>query len=122
MLYFNILVQTKRFRNSVLTNNLRVIRHAWHFWYASVEVRIERSVSCAAMFISFLALVISIWQGYEAKKHNRLSFTPYLQISPRLVGDISSGLYLENAGTGTAFFKSIVIIVNRNKFDLTKNQ
>ncbi|MBD6991069.1 hypothetical protein G3218_10695 [Vibrio parahaemolyticus] len=29
---------------------------------------------------------------------------------------------MENAGTGTAFFKSIVIIVNRNKFDLTKNQ
>ncbi|RAH34585.1 DUF3265 domain-containing protein, partial [Vibrio vulnificus] len=27
MLYFNVLVQTKRFRNSVLTNNLRVIRH-----------------------------------------------------------------------------------------------
>ncbi|MFW1563282.1 hypothetical protein ACEV87_22550 [Vibrio parahaemolyticus] len=85
-------------------------------------MRIERTVSCAAMFISFLALVISIWQGYEAKKHNRLSFTPYLQISPRLVGDISSGLYLENAGTGTAFFKSIGIIVNGNKFDLTKNQ
>ncbi|MBE3802995.1 DUF3265 domain-containing protein [Vibrio parahaemolyticus] len=27
-------MQTKRFRNSVLTNNLRVIRHAWHFCYA----------------------------------------------------------------------------------------
>ncbi|MBE3928703.1 DUF3265 domain-containing protein [Vibrio parahaemolyticus] len=27
-------MQTKRFRNSVLTNNLRVIRHAWHFYYA----------------------------------------------------------------------------------------
>ncbi|TOJ58074.1 DUF3265 domain-containing protein, partial [Vibrio parahaemolyticus] len=32
MLYFNILVQVKRFKNSVLTNNLRVIRHAWHFY------------------------------------------------------------------------------------------
>ncbi|ELA6986397.1 DUF3265 domain-containing protein [Vibrio parahaemolyticus] len=31
-------MQTKRFRNSVLTNNLRVIRHAWHFWYALVLV------------------------------------------------------------------------------------
>ncbi|MDF4490073.1 DUF3265 domain-containing protein [Vibrio parahaemolyticus] len=27
-------MQTKRFRNSVLTNNLRVIQHAWHFWFA----------------------------------------------------------------------------------------
>ncbi|EGQ7849249.1 DUF3265 domain-containing protein [Vibrio parahaemolyticus] len=33
-----MLVQTKRFRNSVLTNNLRVIRHAWHFWFALVLV------------------------------------------------------------------------------------
>nr|WP_194710568.1 DUF3265 domain-containing protein [Vibrio parahaemolyticus] len=32
------MVQTKRFRNSVLTNNLRVIRHAWHIYYASVLV------------------------------------------------------------------------------------
>ncbi|EGQ9460334.1 DUF3265 domain-containing protein [Vibrio parahaemolyticus] len=38
MLYFNILAQTKRLRNSVLTNNLRVIRHAWHFYYALVLV------------------------------------------------------------------------------------
>ncbi|MBM4978202.1 DUF3265 domain-containing protein [Vibrio parahaemolyticus] len=32
------MVQTKRFRNSVLTNNSRVIRHAWHFYYALVLV------------------------------------------------------------------------------------
>ncbi len=38
MLYFNILAQTKRFRNSVLTNNLRVIRHAWHFYNALILV------------------------------------------------------------------------------------
>ncbi|MBM4801235.1 DUF3265 domain-containing protein [Vibrio parahaemolyticus] len=35
---FNMLVQTKEFWNSVLTNNLRVIRHAWHFYYALVLV------------------------------------------------------------------------------------
>ncbi|EGR2895134.1 DUF3265 domain-containing protein [Vibrio parahaemolyticus] len=33
-----MLVQTKGFWNSVLTNNLRVIRHAWHFYYALVLV------------------------------------------------------------------------------------
>ncbi|TOB20729.1 DUF3265 domain-containing protein [Vibrio parahaemolyticus] len=38
MLYFNILVQTKRFRNSVLTNNLRVIQHAWHFRFGFSSV------------------------------------------------------------------------------------
>ncbi|HCE5136773.1 TPA: DUF3265 domain-containing protein [Vibrio parahaemolyticus] len=33
-----MLVQTKGFWNSVLTNNLRVIRYAWHFYYALVLV------------------------------------------------------------------------------------
>nr|WP_238991630.1 DUF3265 domain-containing protein [Vibrio diabolicus] len=32
------MVKIKRLGNSVLTNNLRVIRHAWHFWYALVLV------------------------------------------------------------------------------------
>ncbi|EHH1028479.1 DUF3265 domain-containing protein [Vibrio parahaemolyticus] len=51
VLYFNILVQTKRFRNSVLTNNLRVIRHAWHFYYASVSVV---KVVCGSISIACL--------------------------------------------------------------------
>ncbi|MCX8773823.1 DUF3265 domain-containing protein [Vibrio parahaemolyticus] len=29
------MVHAKRFRNSVLTNNLRVIPHAWHFLFGS---------------------------------------------------------------------------------------
>ncbi|EHR5466210.1 DUF3265 domain-containing protein [Vibrio parahaemolyticus] len=29
---------TKGFRGSVLTNNLRGIQHAWHFYYALVLV------------------------------------------------------------------------------------
>ncbi|MBE3789255.1 DUF3265 domain-containing protein [Vibrio parahaemolyticus] len=51
MLYFNILVQTKRFRNSVLTNNLRVIRHAWHFYYALIFVV---KVVCGSISIACL--------------------------------------------------------------------
>ncbi|PWF67587.1 DUF3265 domain-containing protein [Vibrio sp. T9] len=31
-------MQTTRFNSSVLTNNSRVIRHAWHFYYALVLV------------------------------------------------------------------------------------
>nr|WP_241750516.1 DUF3265 domain-containing protein [Vibrio vulnificus] len=32
------MVQTTRFNSCVLTNNSRVIRHAWHFYYALVLV------------------------------------------------------------------------------------
>ncbi|HCG7969493.1 TPA: DUF3265 domain-containing protein [Vibrio parahaemolyticus] len=34
MLYFNILACTKGLKGSVLTNNSRGIRNAWHFCYA----------------------------------------------------------------------------------------
>ncbi|GAK18132.1 hypothetical protein JCM19053_1635 [Vibrio sp. JCM 19053] len=38
MLYFNILAYTKGFAGSVLTNNSRGIRNAWHFYYALILV------------------------------------------------------------------------------------
>ena len=38
VLYFNILVCDKGFNGSVLTNNSRGIRNAWHFYYALILV------------------------------------------------------------------------------------
>ncbi|EGQ7779479.1 DUF3265 domain-containing protein [Vibrio parahaemolyticus] len=38
MLYFNALVYFKGFKGSVLTNNSRGIRNAWHFYYALILV------------------------------------------------------------------------------------
>ncbi|EGR0791435.1 DUF3265 domain-containing protein [Vibrio vulnificus] len=42
-------MHAKRFRNSVLTNNLRVIQHAWHFYYALVLVV---KVACGSIGIA----------------------------------------------------------------------
>ncbi|NVC52863.1 DUF3265 domain-containing protein [Vibrio diabolicus] len=38
MVYFNILACSKGFKGSVLTNNSRGIRNAWHFYYALILV------------------------------------------------------------------------------------
>ncbi|EGR0502985.1 DUF3265 domain-containing protein [Vibrio cholerae] len=38
MLYFNILACTIGLNGSVLTNNSRGIRNAWHFYYALILV------------------------------------------------------------------------------------
>ncbi|MBE4249966.1 DUF3265 domain-containing protein [Vibrio parahaemolyticus] len=38
VLCFNALVCFKGFKGSVLTNSLRVIRNAWHFYYALILV------------------------------------------------------------------------------------
>ncbi len=36
--FYYALVCFKGFKGSVLTNSLRGIQHAWHFWYALVSV------------------------------------------------------------------------------------
>jgi hypothetical protein len=85
-------------------------------------MRSERILAVSAVFVSVLALGVSIWQGMLSREHNRLSLAPYLQVSPRLVGDASAGLYLENAGTGSAFVKSASISVRGKNFDLADNK
>ena len=85
-------------------------------------MKLERTLTFSAMFISCLALIVSVWQVISIQEHNRLSLAPYLQVSPRLLGDSNTGLYLENAGNGSAFIKSATISVRGKKFDLTENQ
>ncbi|EHH1246433.1 DUF3265 domain-containing protein [Vibrio parahaemolyticus] len=51
MLYFNILAYTKGFKGSVLTNNSRGIRNAWHFYYALILVI---RVVCGSIGIALL--------------------------------------------------------------------
>lgn len=81
----------------------------------------EKSISALALVISISALVVSIWQGVDNRNFNELSVKPHLQINPKLTGDSESGLYIENAGTGTAFINSISIRVNDKTFNLIED-
>ncbi|MBS9865479.1 DUF3265 domain-containing protein [Vibrio alginolyticus] len=51
MLYFNVLVCTKGFAGSVLTNNSRGIHNAWHFYYALILVI---KVVCSGIGVALL--------------------------------------------------------------------
>ncbi|MBM4928341.1 DUF3265 domain-containing protein [Vibrio parahaemolyticus] len=51
VLYFNILVCSKRFNGSVLTNNSRGIRNAWHFYNALILVI---KVVCGSIGVALL--------------------------------------------------------------------
>ncbi|EGQ7920083.1 DUF3265 domain-containing protein [Vibrio parahaemolyticus] len=51
MLYFNFLECTKSFKGSVLTNNSRGIRNAWHFYYALILVV---KVVCGGISVALL--------------------------------------------------------------------
>ena len=80
----------------------------------------EKVVSLAAIIISTLALIVSIWQAKDNRDFNKLSIKPHLQVNPKLTGDKESGLYLENAGTGTAFIDSVTVSTNGKIFNLTE--
>ncbi|EPD5141237.1 hypothetical protein ACS0KI_004617, partial [Vibrio parahaemolyticus] len=51
VLYFNILACIKGFKGSVLTNNSRGIRNAWHFYYALILVI---KVVCGSIGVALL--------------------------------------------------------------------
>ncbi|MBE4467517.1 DUF3265 domain-containing protein [Vibrio parahaemolyticus] len=51
MLYFNTLVCIKSLKGSVLTNNSRGIRNAWHFYYALILVI---KVFCGSIGVALL--------------------------------------------------------------------
>ena len=81
----------------------------------------EKVLSLAAIIISTLALIVSIWQAKDNRDFNKLSFKPHLQVNPKLTGDKEDGLYLENAGTGTAFIDSITVSTNGKIYNLIED-
>lgn len=78
----------------------------------------NKNLSISAVVISLVALANSFWQSYLTESHNSLTIKPYLQASPRVTGDDSSGLYIENKGTGTAIISSAKISIRDAIYDL----
>lgn len=69
-----------------------------------------------AIFIAFLALVVSIWQGVISRNHNKLSVIPILTISDIFLED-NYCLEIANGGTGPAVIDkmSLFTINDKNK-------
>jgi len=69
----------------------------------------KNPVEVAATFIAFLALILTIWEGLENRRNNRLSAQPILSILEKW--DEPGCLYklvLSNDGFGPAIIESIV--------------
>ncbi|MCE5319170.1 MAG: hypothetical protein LLG04_17635 [Parachlamydia sp.] len=73
----------------------------------------DRITTIATVIIAITALGVSIWQGIETRKHNRLSVRPHLvfltDFSPQ---DSELGIYIKNNGVGPAYIKDVEISVN----------
>jgi len=76
----------------------------------------ERIQSTAAMLVAVIALLISVWQGCEERRHNRFSVRPLLNFDLYS----SSGtrtIRLANEGLGPAVFKQFIIEIDGKKFN-----
>lgn len=79
----------------------------------------ERILSLSAMSISFITLVIFIYQTNLMSKQNYLSILPYLQISTSNDNENSSfSLSILNHGVGPAIIESVKSEINGQVYDL----
>lgn len=79
-----------------------------------------RILSLTAMVISFITLIIFIYQTNLMSRQNYLSILPYLSLSTSdNSADNSYVLSLENYGVGPAIIEKVAIIHGGKTFDLT---
>ncbi len=71
----------------------------------------ENKISLAAGFIAIIALGVSIHQGYETRRHNRLSVRPIMASKTTYEPGEDQGLFLENVGFGPAVVTKIELFV-----------
>lgn len=70
-------------------------------------------VAICAAFIALCALGISVWQGIETRRHNKLSVSPYLSI--RVVISKQApymGIQIDNNGVGPAVIKKCIVFID----------
>jgi hypothetical protein len=88
----------------------------WHGEYNLPECMkiLEASdwIALASAFIALLVLGLTIWQGLQTRKHNRLSAKPYLDF--KWVNKPHNGLRCElnNLGLGPAFLNKVKFYVD----------
>jgi hypothetical protein len=64
----------------------------------------EQVTAVAAVFVAVAALVVSIWQGFVSRAHNRRSVTPHLRFDVGII-DKKPTLTLSNVGVGPAIVR-----------------
>jgi len=92
-------------------NQYRII--IWYWEWKTMNTLIDfiknNPVDVAATFIAFLALILTIWEGLENRRNNRLSAQPILSILEKW--DDEGYLYklvLSNDGFGPAIIEGII--------------
>lgn len=80
----------------------------------------ERLLSLSAISISFITLVIFIYQTNLMSRQNYLSIMPYLALSTtRNAGEHLFELNVKNHGVGPAILESVTLVYQNKKYNLT---
>ncbi len=74
-------------------------------------MKTEIVISITAIFISLSAFGVALWQGYVARKHNRLSVRPMLHFDLGIKGN-DYLLTMKNTGVGPAIIRSWSVSVD----------
>ncbi len=81
----------------------------------------ERLLSLSAMGISFITLLIFIYQTNLMSKQNYLSIMPYLDLSTTVDGSTSTYEFrLKNHGIGPAIIESVTLIYQGKRHNLAE--
>lgn len=82
-----------------------------------MKINKKNIVSYAAMFTAFMALLVSIYEGYEIRKHNRLSVRPHLITEINIKGVRQETVIIKNGGLGPAIIDEFEIFANGKKME-----
>lgn len=75
----------------------------------------------AIIAIAILALIATIWQGVENRRHYRVSMRPHLMLSSGYFEEFDNfAIKISNGGLGPAIIKSFALIVDGNPLDGSK--
>ena len=73
--------------------------------------------------IAGFALFVSIWHGYQTRKHNRLGVTPKIRFDYRILAENTRpGLFLLNAGMGPAIIKQVTIFFDEKPIPISSTK
>ena len=79
----------------------------------------ERILSLTAMGMSFVTLIIFIYQTNLMSRQNDLSILPYLQVSESADAESSSFMIsLKNHGVGPAILESVIMIYDGKRYNV----
>jgi hypothetical protein len=74
----------------------------------------DKVLSISAIIIALASIFISVWEGFEIRKHNRLSVRPKLEISYNVAQD-NFGYVLTNNGLGPAIIMEKKLFIDNTE-------